>query len=129
MPNAKSIMNVDFAMIIPEATLGDAIDRSLSTNPSGLMVVNRRGELVGLITDFALLAGVYDPHLRHDLVQNHMTTKVYTVSCEATLTEMADLMILHRVHQLPVVRDGVLVGVVTRRALLRAGCQCVAAAQ
>ena len=61
MQTAKTIMNVDFATIAPESTLGEAIEKSLSTNPAGLMVVNHRNELVGLITDFALLAGVYDP--------------------------------------------------------------------
>jgi CBS domain-containing protein len=128
MPNAKSIMNVDFATITPRATLADAIEKSLATQPAGLMVVGDRNELLGVITDFALLAGVYDEKLQAEPVRDHMTTDAITVESDATLTQLADLMILHRVHQLPVVRDGVVIGVVTRRALLRAGCRATAAA-
>ena len=52
-----------------------------------------------------------------------MTKKVITVAPEDTLERAADLLAEHRVHRLPVVRDGKLVGIVSdsdiRNAALR----------
>ncbi len=52
-----------------------------------------------------------------------MTKKVITVGPEDTLERAADLLAEHRVHRLPVVRDGKLVGIVSdsdiRNAALR----------
>lgn len=49
-----------------------------------------------------------------------MTRKVATIAAEATLSEAALLMAGHGVKRLPVVADGLLVGIVTRADLTRA---------
>jgi CBS domain-containing protein len=47
-----------------------------------------------------------------------MTRDVMTVEEQTPLNEIADLLIRHRIRRVPVVRDGRLVGVVSRPDLL-----------
>jgi CBS domain-containing protein len=49
-----------------------------------------------------------------------MTEKIVTISADDSLSTVEDIMTLGRVRHIPVVRGGVLVGVVSQRDLLRA---------
>jgi CBS domain-containing protein len=49
-----------------------------------------------------------------------MSQHVIAVSPDTPLTQLADTFILHRIRRLPVTEHGRLVGVVSRRELLRA---------
>jgi CBS domain-containing protein len=48
-----------------------------------------------------------------------MTEKVVTIGLEAELEELAALMVERRVDPIPVVEDGVLVGIVSRHDIIR----------
>ena len=49
-----------------------------------------------------------------------MTKRVYTVPEETRLPELAEMMLTRRVNRVPVVREGRLVGIVSRGDLVRA---------
>ncbi|WP_201721243.1 CBS domain-containing protein [Methanonatronarchaeum thermophilum] len=52
------------------------------------------------------------------LVEEVMTSKVYTVSPEDEIYRAANLMSKHKINRLPVVEDGKLVGIVAREDLI-----------
>ncbi|MGQ9905078.1 MAG: CBS domain-containing protein [Anaerolineae bacterium] len=58
--------------------------------------------------------------IKRGLVANWMTREVVTVSPEVTLHNARRLMDLNSIRALPVMREGQLVGIITRRGLLRA---------
>ncbi len=120
MLTAKDVMRQDIISIHPDATLSEAVQILLEHKISGLPVTDSNGFLLGVISEFALLAITYDPLSRKQPVKDHMTKHVISVSPEATLTELADTFILHRIRRLPVTSRGKLVGLVSRRELLRA---------
>ncbi|HRE99986.1 MAG TPA: CBS domain-containing protein [Pirellulaceae bacterium] len=120
MLTAKDIMNPKVITIGPHATVGDAINSLLERRISGLPVVNERGDLVGVITEFALLAAAYDGKVRNDPVSKHMTKQVLSVDENASLQSIADTFIIHRVRRVPVLRQNHLIGQISRRDLLRA---------
>ncbi|MEM9187404.1 MAG: CBS domain-containing protein [Planctomycetota bacterium] len=120
MMTAEQIMTSGIVTISPKATLHDAIELVLDRRVSGLPVVDEDQALVGIITEFALLALAYDEGLQHQTVQQHMTREVITVGAGDTVNRLADLFILHRVRRLPVIRGGRLVGLVSRRDVLKA---------
>ena len=120
MLTAEAIMTEALVTIHSEASITDAIELLISKSISGLPVIDHHGRLVGVITEFAMLAMVYDHEVRNQTVGQHMTREVITVNADDPISRIADLCIVHRVRRLPVMRDGKLVGLIARRDVLQA---------
>ncbi len=119
MLTAQQIMTTGVVTIQPESTIEEAIELLLQKRVSGLPVVDAEGSLVGMITEYALLALVYDKNVLRDLVGQFMTRQLLSVEFDTPITEIANQFILHRVRRLPVTRNGRLVGLVSRSDVLR----------
>jgi CBS domain-containing protein len=140
---ARDIMASRVVSIAPEATVLEAIELMLKNRISGLPVIDRRGALVGIVTegDFLRRAEtgterkrprwlefLLGPNsLAKDYVRSHgrkveevMTKELVTVSEEAPLDEVVRIMERKRVKRLPVMRGRELVGIVSRASLLHA---------
>ena len=120
MLSAAQIMTTDMTTIRPDASIQEAIDTLLDVGISGLPVTDDQGHLVGVITEFALLAIAYDSNVQHQTVAQHMTKEVITVDVDEPVNRVADLCIVHRVRRVPVMKNGTLVGLMSRRDGLRA---------
>ena len=120
MRTAKDVMRTDVLTVHPDASLHEAAQLLLDHNISGLPVTDDDGQLLGVISEFALLAITYDPLSREQAVRDHMTKQVISVAPDAPLVELADAFILHRIRRVPVVQCGQLLGMISRRELLRA---------
>ena len=120
MLTAREIMIEDIVTINPDASVKDAIELLLLQRISGLPVTDDDGHLVGVITEFALLAIAYDHLVQQDQVAQHMTTNVLTVEADDPINKVADLCILHRVRRVPVMLEGRLAGLISRRDVLKA---------
>ncbi len=120
MLSAEQIMTTDVVTITPDASIKDAIELLISRRVSGLPVVDNSGALVGILTEFALLGLAYDSNIQNDTVQSHMTRETMTVDAKDCVNKIADLCIVHRIHRLPVLDRGRLVGLVSRGDILRA---------
>jgi predicted transcriptional regulator len=120
MLTAGSIMTTDLVIVRPDSSIEEAIEILLSQRISGLPVIDNDGRLVGVITEFALLAVTYDKRVKNHTVSQHMTREVITVDVNDPVSRIADLCIVHRVRRVPVMQDGRLIGVIARRDVLRA---------
>ena len=118
MYTAKQVMRRNVVSLLPTATVEQAIRLLRELGFSGAPVVNQNGTLVGIISEFALLEVVYDPRIRTAPVSRFMTRDVLTVNEDTALSDIATLFVRHRIRRVPVVRDGRLVGVVSRPDLL-----------
>jgi CBS domain-containing protein len=116
---ARDIMTTDLLTISPNATVQEAIETLLHRKISGLPVVDSNGRLIGIVTEFALLAIAYDLSVRQEKILKHMTTEIITVSADDPIRSVADVCIMHRVRRVPVVDNGRLVGIVARRDVLQ----------
>ena len=120
MKTATDIMTSNMVTIGPNQTISHAVKSLLDNQISGLPVVEADGRLIGVISEFALLVIAYDPDSMDHPVRDHMTCDVITIDRTATLREIADSFIVHRIRRLPVVDNGHLVGMISRRDVLRA---------
>ena len=140
---AVDVMTVDPVSISPDESIVEAIRVMLQREFSGLPVVDGTGSLVGIVTEGDLLrrtetgtqrkrprwiefligsgrlANEY-VHASGRKVRDVMTYEVHTVTEDVPLDEIVQLMERYQIKLLPVVRDGKLVGIVTRVNLLRA---------
>ena len=135
----RDLMTTSIVSIGPEAPLKEAARRMIEAGVSGLPVTTAEGNLIGVITeaDFVkteagrrvekrsrLLGWLFDrDRVLPDgelTVADVMTGEVVTLPPGADHAEAARLMEKSRIKRVPVVEDGQLVGVVSRRDILRA---------
>ncbi|MGA2257632.1 MAG: CBS domain-containing protein [Thermoguttaceae bacterium] len=120
MLTAKDLMEPNVIAISPETPVARAIDMLIEYGVSGLPIVDSDRQILGVITEFALLSIVYDPNVATDPVSRHMTKEVISVTVDERASKVADVFILHRIRRVLVQKDGKLVGLISRRDLLKA---------
>jgi CBS-domain-containing membrane protein len=120
MLTARAIMTDDVVTIDPKSSIQEAIELLLKQRVSGLPVTDADGRLIGIVTEFALLAIAYDNRVREDSIGQHMTTEVLTVDASDPINKVVDLCLMHRVRRVPVLENGRLVGLISRRDVLKA---------
>lgn len=141
--NASNVMTHNVATIAPDASILEAIRLMLQRRISGLPVVDTGGALMGIVTEGDLLrraeigtqrrrarwlefligpGRLADEYVRSSgrKVEEVMNPDVRTITEDTPLAEIVQTMEQHRIKRLPVVRDGKLVGIVSRANLLRA---------
>jgi CBS domain-containing protein len=104
------------AVVAPSIRVSDAAAYARSIGVKHLLVC-RNDTLVGVVCRCCLVPPILDG----EVVADRMSHKLWTISDTDRLGDAAAAMIEHDVGLLPVVRRGVLLGVISRGDLLRAG--------
>lgn len=146
MLRARDIMTEEVITISPEASIEDLARLFEKHKISGVPVVEPDGRLVGVITQSDLVKrsrdlelppalNILDLHLfletpsgfrrrlekmLGDTVREVMTPDPITIDPDMPVKEIAALMDRKKVHTLPVVEQGKLVGIVGKMDLIRA---------
>ena len=143
---AKSVMTTDLVTVLPETTVAEAARRMLAHHVTAVPVVDpdnrplvmvsegdvmrhfgaqfqsKRAQWLRMLAEGETLAPEFLAEIR--LNQQHvseiMHTAIISADEEASLAELADLMLKHGIKRIPILRDGVLVGIVSRADVVRA---------
>jgi CBS domain-containing protein len=145
MLTARDIMTEKIVSVTLETSLTDLAKKFVETRFSNLPVLDDDGQLVGIISETDLIEQHKPLHIptvmtlfdwvftlgsekqfkeEVDRVTAATVGELYqkdpvTCSPDTTVRELAGLMSQHRVHLLPVVDDGKMIGVVARLDLIR----------
>ena len=115
---ARELMSSPVRSIRPETSVGEAHRILLRYGHSGLSVVDTGDRLAGIISrrdiDIALHHG-----FSHAPVKGYMTPQLKTIAPDTLLPEIESLMVTYDIGRLPVLENGLLVGIVTRTDVLR----------
>lgn len=140
---AADIMTSDVVSLSIDTTIADAARTMLRFKVRGIPITDRSNNVVGILTERDLLrrielgtekvrsplfnffadtrATALSYVLSHSRkVEDVMTRNVITITEETSLEEVAEILESKRIRQLPVLRDGRLVGIVTMIDLVRA---------
>ncbi len=141
---AQDIMTTEVVAVGPETPVREVARIMVERRINGLPVQEPDGRLVGVITDGDLYRRAElgtdrrrrhswlelfaaDPRHAEDYVEAHgriardvMSSDVVAVAPETSLHQIADLFETRRIRRVPVVRDGRVVGIVSRADLVRA---------
>lgn len=88
------------------STLGDAAQRMVEEDISALVITDQAGCLSGILSRTDLLRAAIASPMWPDLpIENYMSREVVTVPPTATLRDVAEILVDHRIHRVVVVRD------------------------
>jgi CBS domain-containing protein len=145
---AMDVMTTNVITVGPDTPVQEVAKILSERSISGVPVVDAENRLVGIVSEGDLLHRVEtgterraqrrrrswwldtigsDEELARDYIKSHgrtakdvMTREVVTASDTTELAEIANLLETKRIKRVPVVRDGKLVGIVSRANLVRA---------
>jgi CBS domain-containing protein len=145
--NAADIMTPNVVTVTPDLAVQDLAALLVQNGISGVPVVDAAGKLLGIVSEGDLLhraetgterrterrrsswLDFFGPErdLARDYVKSHghsvrdvMTRDVVAVTETTGVDEIANLLETNRIKRVPVVRDGKVVGIVSRANLVRA---------
>lgn len=127
------IMTAPAVTASPHSTIADATGLVVQHRIGALPVVDDHGRLVGIVSEFDLfraqalargygLGGtvIVEPHECPHFVADVMHRQVLWVDAHDNLELCVQMMMRHQGRSLPVLRAGVVVGMITRRDVLAA---------
>ena len=116
-------MTTVVATLSPEMEIANAAHFLIEQDISGAPVLDKHGSLVGILTerDCMRVAMLADYHgLPSGLVKDFMSVKPESVEPGQSILNLAERFIEGRYHRYPVVDNGRLVGIISRRDVMRA---------
>lgn len=119
----KHYMTADVIVIKPDLEIRRAVHLLLNRDISGVPVVDDDGAVQGMLTErdcieIALQASYHDEP--GGTVGKYMTAPVISVTPETSLMDVAEMMVESPHRRFPVLEEGRLVGLISRRDVLRA---------
>ncbi|MGD9636821.1 MAG: CBS domain-containing protein [Pirellulales bacterium] len=118
MSRVDQIMNRTVITVTPETKLAEAVRLFTQHHIGGAPVVDGEGRVVGMVSELQLLDLVFDPTACSAPVSAYMTENVKSVAPADSLAHAGQLFALFAFRRLPVIDDGKLVGIITRRDLM-----------
>ena len=116
---ATDIMTQPVITVGRNALLIEAIRLLLRHHLSGLPVVEDDGELVGIITEHDIMNFALSGDAADTQVEEAMTTEVISMPPDADVVAVINCLSSRRLRRIPIVQGGKVVGIVSRRDVLR----------
>ncbi len=110
----RKVITVDYT-----SSWQDALELMLEKRVGGCPIVDKEDKVVGIITERDILKFLANQTKLDGYVREYMTSGVITAEPDMTIEEAMRLMISKKIRRLPVIRDGVLVGLITVREILK----------
>jgi CBS domain-containing protein len=110
----REIMTSGVITAEPDASAAEVAQKMRDTNVGSVVIVDRGGSPVAMVTDRDLAVRVLADEVEHVApIADHVSRPLVTGHPEMDLEEAAALMVQHRIRRLPVLEGEELAGIVT----------------
>lgn len=119
----KDYMQAESHAISINANTSDVVERLLRSGLTGIPVIDDKEAVVGFVSEQDCIKELLNGAFFCDEppgVRTVMATDVLTVTPTTSIVELAQTMMSQKPKNYPVVSDGKLVGIITRRHILKA---------
>ncbi len=116
---ASDIMTKDVVTASRDMNITQVMKTILNEGTSGLPVVDSEGMLEGMISEIDLVNSMLSGNAADTSVAEIMSTTVKSFPPDATCAEIASCFITTKLRRVPIVSQGRVVGIVSRRDILR----------
>jgi CBS domain-containing protein len=118
--NVRDVMSIRLIAVRPEEPLKEVARILVRNRIGGVPVTDAEGHVLGMVSETDLQPTKEEAPLRPvRTAADVMTRPVITLTEEDTVTQAARVLQRHKVKRAPVLREGVVVGMITRSDLLR----------
>src|SRR5262245_25439788 len=115
----KTIMNTDVKFVRADTPIYDALDILEKEHVSGLPVVDEGGHVVGILTEKDVLELLISKTTDvKNTVGDFMTREVICFQENDNVLDVCKFFIRSNIRRVPIVRDGKLVGIVSRHDMV-----------
>ncbi len=115
----QDLMTAKPANVVQGATIAEATNVLLLNAATEIYVVNEAGRMIGVVPDYELLKSQMAGQSSSSRIESLMSEHVITVSSTMAVAEVAPRFREGWNNCMPVVDDGMLVGQISRRDVLR----------
>jgi CBS domain-containing protein len=122
-PRVEDYMATDLLVLPPDMEINGAVRILLDRGFSGAPVVDQDRRLLGVLSKKDCLRAALNASYYQQwggLVRDYMTAPVQTLEAELDLVQAVEVFLSSHYRRFPVLRDGALVGQISRADLLRA---------
>ena len=139
----RDIMNINSIRITSGSTMAEAAELAAMSNASGLFVVDGDNNFICVLSEGDMMAmvipdiseimassgGIQDSQeiftkkgaqLGRDKIDDHMVKTAITIDPDDTILKAASTMAIKKMRRLPVVKDGKLLGTISRGDICKA---------
>ena len=139
----RDIMNINAIKIMAGASMAEAADLAAASNASGLFVVDEQNNFIGVLSEGDMMAktlpdiaelmdssgGIRDSQdifsekgrqLGKSSIDEHLVRNVLTLDPDDPVIKAATTMAMKKMRRLPVVKDGKLLGTISRGDICKA---------
>lgn len=118
MFKARDIMTTDLITVGRRTPIHDAIRILVENNITGLPVVDEDMTLVGIISEKDVLGLLYNIEDKPGNVEDFMTEQVIFFNEEDSLIDITESLIEGNFRRIPIVTNGRLVGIISRKDII-----------
>lgn len=121
--SVSDYMATELLVLPPEMEINRAMNLLLDAKISGAPVVDNKGNLVGVLSKKDCLRAALQASYHQELggsVSDYMSAPVETLSADLDIAQAAERFIASSHRRFPVIRDGRLIGQISRADVLRA---------
>ena len=124
---AKNIMKTSVIVVKKDTSINKAIAMLIKNNITGLPVVHEDMTLAGIIsekdilkflTDLNLLSLIEDLKSSSAKVEDCMTKNVFSLNIDADIVEICDCLVQNNFRRVPILSEGKLVGIISRKDII-----------
>ena len=120
--NVQEVMTRDVITMTPKTTIIQAIDLLIDNRISGAPVLKEDGTMAGIISEKDLMVPLDffgKKKTGDDCVGEFMAKNVTTFSEDASIEEVMETLVTQGIKRVPIVKDNKVVGIVSRRDILK----------
>ena len=119
----KDYMSANLVTFTPEMDILKAINLLIENRISGAPVVNKQGNMVGMLSEKECLKVALQASYHSEsagTVAEYMRAETKTVDADTNIVDIAGMFLRDGYRRYPVMKDNRLVGQISRRDVLRA---------